>query len=423
LSNSVATFTPAMVGNLIHLTSGSGATAGWYTVTGYTDSKDVNVNTSPGTGNTWTAYIGGALAAFDNINSASAGLGYVAGNTIWLTGSTSYSTTTVTTAVSGTLALPFAIRGYKNWRGDAHIARPNANGVLPTTNMFTMSFTTGTITEPNDWWVDGIYFTSTRSTASGFSWGGTDTKITNCTFTNSGANQNTLIFNAGGYHLLENCDVLSTNSGASSTSGGLWLNASGTSIVRGCRIVVSSTSTGAYGIGTGSSEIGIVEKTQIIGAGYGEGVYHGSTAGWTYLDDDTISNWTDGVAIVASTTHIIPVIGCMITETTDAAFLIGTSDSVLSINNRFNHNGTNGITASATSGGWVGSLNIGQYNQNGVLLSTQPGTAFSDYNSSSDLRLVSGSPAVGANYPPPSSIGANQASAASAGVSCSGTSQ
>src|SRR5574343_865687 len=59
-----ATFTSAMVGNCLHLVSGTNGTAGWYEITEYVDANNVTLdrNCSTGAMTNGVFYVGGALS-------------------------------------------------------------------------------------------------------------------------------------------------------------------------------------------------------------------------------------------------------------------------------------------------------------------------------------------------------------------------
>ncbi len=84
-SDASAPFTAAMVGNAIYIASGTGFTAGWYFVTGYTSATAVTLDSSPGTGSAAVWKLGGAWAD-PVINFSSAGP-LVPGNTVYVLGS------------------------------------------------------------------------------------------------------------------------------------------------------------------------------------------------------------------------------------------------------------------------------------------------------------------------------------------------
>lgn len=84
-SDAAAVFTAAMVGNAIRITSGSGFTAGWYFVVGYTSATAITLDRSPGTGSAAVWKLGGGWADFWTNCTSSGPL--VPGNTVYILGS------------------------------------------------------------------------------------------------------------------------------------------------------------------------------------------------------------------------------------------------------------------------------------------------------------------------------------------------
>jgi hypothetical protein len=91
LTSATGGFTAAMIGNAIRISAGTGATVGYYFITGHTDTNTVTVDRSPGTGTGWTARVGGAAANPETapliINGNATGNKMVAGNTVYIRGS------------------------------------------------------------------------------------------------------------------------------------------------------------------------------------------------------------------------------------------------------------------------------------------------------------------------------------------------
>lgn len=115
LTSATASFTSAIVGNIIYL-SGSGITTGWYDVITYTNGTTVILDRSPGTGTGLTMNIGGALAtieqAYINANTVSGG-----GNFIYVKATASYTITSSLT-LQGQNDFPLFFIGYTTTRGD-----------------------------------------------------------------------------------------------------------------------------------------------------------------------------------------------------------------------------------------------------------------------------------------------------------------
>jgi hypothetical protein len=116
ITSLTASFTAAIVGNVIYLT-GTGITTGWYQVISFTNSTTIVLDQSPGTGTGLTMNIGGALltvsAAFANAQAIAASSALL----IYVKATGAY---TVTSALSPTQSNtgPITIIGYTSTRGD-----------------------------------------------------------------------------------------------------------------------------------------------------------------------------------------------------------------------------------------------------------------------------------------------------------------
>ena len=113
ITSATASFTSAIVGNIIYLT-GTGVTTGWYQVVTFTNSTTIVLDSSPGTFTLATMNIGGAMATV----SAAVAAG-VLSNTFWIRGSS--GAYTATSALSLTFLNsngPMIFNGYGTTRGD-----------------------------------------------------------------------------------------------------------------------------------------------------------------------------------------------------------------------------------------------------------------------------------------------------------------
>jgi hypothetical protein len=116
VSSASHNFVAADVGNLIHITAGTGFTVGYYQIVSVS-ANQATLDRSPGTaGVSGTYYVGGAMATVSNAASIA-----VPSNTIYVKASGTY---TVTTALTITLnsasspGNPLSIIGYTSTRGD-----------------------------------------------------------------------------------------------------------------------------------------------------------------------------------------------------------------------------------------------------------------------------------------------------------------
>lgn len=152
-----------MVGNILHVISGTNFTAGWFEITSVVVGVSITVGTnnagtavSTGVGATGVINIGGALslgstddAVFEN---------GTPGSTFWIKGGTSITYTlggTISIAAAGTVSLPIRITGYNSTRGD-----DPAGSTRPTFDCGLVRFTMGAA-----WNITSIIFTSSVATS------------------------------------------------------------------------------------------------------------------------------------------------------------------------------------------------------------------------------------------------------------------
>jgi len=113
-------FTSAMVGNLLRISSGTGATTGYYVVTTYVDTNTITVDRVSGTYTAGVGRVGGGAATLGRVlaNGNATGDKVVAGNVIYVRGAGSdapsaadYTYTASITPVTGTLGSMIKIIG------------------------------------------------------------------------------------------------------------------------------------------------------------------------------------------------------------------------------------------------------------------------------------------------------------------------
>lgn len=116
-----ATFTPVMVGNLLHQTAGTGATVGWYEIVSYTNATTIVLDRVSGTTVNGTYYVGGAMSLNSTLDddlfetavtsTADAARFFMKNGTFALGETTSI-------AASGNTRFMPSIEGYNTLRGD-----------------------------------------------------------------------------------------------------------------------------------------------------------------------------------------------------------------------------------------------------------------------------------------------------------------
>jgi len=151
LATATGGFTPNMVGNGIHLVSGTNFTAGWYEITTYTDGTHVVLDRTPtagGAGSLGNGYIGGAfnigtVGMDDNFFEAVS-----AGTTCYIKSGTYTPAEVIGVATTSPAFNPARIIGYTAVQGDDcdGTARPKfllaANSILLTSWVKNMQFET-----------------------------------------------------------------------------------------------------------------------------------------------------------------------------------------------------------------------------------------------------------------------------------------
>jgi hypothetical protein len=157
ITSAAASFTSAIVGNVIYLQGGTGSlAAGWYEVASCTNATTVVVDRTVATGTGITLVIGGCFASLGGCGKA----GPVAANKVWVkTGA--YTITSASTNVAGGCYTNASatVEGYQTTRGDLG-TRPvfTASGI---TN-FTLIASTGANATFRNLSVDGASATGSR---------------------------------------------------------------------------------------------------------------------------------------------------------------------------------------------------------------------------------------------------------------------
>lgn len=306
-------------------------------------------------------------------------------------GTYAMGTTTLSATNAGSAGKPIILRGYSSTIGDGNQGRTNGNGALITTNMPTITFTSGKMYPNKAYWVaESLNLSASGSTTYVLA---LSTAI-NCNVVNS-----TNISSAQGTSVnrLVDCDVSCT--GASSSSAVVGSNPL---IVIGCRI----TAPGGNGIKTASNYF--VAHSVIYDCVYGmtftstsmQGVVLNCTA-WA-IDNSFFTGPND-----SGYTQYPVVVNCHITDNGTACdnLYYGTSDiPILRYNNRTRDN----TNPDRGFGDWP------IWNA----VTTDSGDASTDYENAAggDFRLKSTAAGKGAGWPPYYDIGALQRQEATGGA-------
>jgi hypothetical protein len=394
-----------MVGNIAHVVSGTNFAAGFYEITsvsvGVSVTCDANVCT--GIGASGVINIGGALATIGKIGSASANQGAVAGNLLCVkSGSYSLTTTVETFAATGTTTSPIRICGYASTRptisthGDGYLGRTNGNGSLITTNMPSITYTTGRCDVTGSFiLVEALKFTGATNGAATAVLKfvtGNNRVAKRCSITNTSTSANTV-----GVMLLSTNDFLIDSdvslTGASGATSAV--NVQSSSKVIGCRI----TGGPAAGIQiTVNSAPFILFNT--IFSSTGNGIASTTTGSVIMAVGNTIvAGGADGINIATGSTFLQCFVNNMITDNTgDGIDMVSTSNAAFVSNNRFRDNANTYNNA----GDWITSTKYDDVTS-GAGTSDYVNAAGNDYN------LKWSSPGRGAGSPLYADIGALQA--------------
>lgn len=300
LTSATGGFTTAMVDNILQISGGT-LNAGFYRIVTRTDTNNVVLDRSPGTGSGSTVKVGGALATpLKAINTAMIG-----SNTVWIKNGT-YTVGTTLTPPSGASGSPSRILGYNATRGDLDAVTTFTN--FPTLQASAAIFV---ITGSNPWllfrglildcngtgtrgadlsanysWIDNCK--AMKFTQFGLTANGANCKITRCWGTQSGTGA-TAAFYLNGISLLYGC-VASDNA-----------NGRGVQVGSGDVVNCVASANGSYGfLGEGNSAtfLNCVAYNNTLdgfslGAGNNSGVFNSIAVDNGGYGINASTTWTD----------------------------------------------------------------------------------------------------------------------------------
>lgn len=404
LTSVAALFTPVMVGNAFHLnTAGTGSfgIVGWYEIVSYNSTSSVETDITTNNGTALAAgqgRVGGGLLSLGAIGSATARLGAVAGNVLFLTGT--FSPGADTFSCAGTATNPIQVMGYGTIRGDGYLGRTATTGKL----LITTNFPTYTYTATNRLNASGATFTIFETMNIAVAGAGvsnyaatiaTDAVMARCVITNPSTNTAAGGISMSSRGIVHNCDVLMTGASGGATAAGI-------SAVTATRVTANyirmsqSSSAGPAILQTAS---GIAAFNTIIGNGGTVGIYVSNTAGVPAILYNTIVGFVDGVGVITGTTGMQFIVGNMLTDNTSNAINFADAGAAGFIAN----NRRRDVTTITNGTNWVLATSFSE-------VTTDTGGPETDYvdSSNQDYRLIVGSPATSAAFPASASMGSRQ---------------
>lgn len=298
LTSATGGFTSAMVGNAINITSGSGATVGYYFITARTDTNTVTIDRSPGTFTGGVGRVGGAAGGSTGVNpfaiatvNRASGNRAVPGNTVYVGGSGSDSPGSADYAWTGTSEGT----GWDGWSffagntTDGHIRFVGENGRPRISGSGLMVYYTSYTTIRN------FYLTASSNSNGNLG----ILNISNAHIDNVHIDTNSksgvigVLANAGCH--ISHCEIWSGSTTPSVSSGAHGISISDYGVtVAGCRI----HHMGEFGINNvgGMSHI----SGNLIYSNKSHGVYHYNSSNWLWgstLNRNTIDgNGGDGIS-------------------------------------------------------------------------------------------------------------------------------
>lgn len=205
MTSASALFTPAMVGNVIHITTtGSGyCSIGYYEIIAYASSSSVTTDRTTNSGTpcaTGTGRVGGAIS----LGTATANLTDTiffgtpaASSTIYMSGSFTLTTSGIGAGTAGAAQAPTSVIGYGIYRGDSVLAAVNTS-----TSGFALAA---------NWDVYNLAVANAGSSTSAVLTPGTAGKVVNCKIvqTATAAGRIAVSLGGSGGNFIENSEIIS----------------------------------------------------------------------------------------------------------------------------------------------------------------------------------------------------------------------
>ena len=300
ITSVTASFTAAIVGNIIYL-SGTGVTTGWYQVVTFTNSTTIILDRSPGTFTGATMNIGGALATIATaFNSAQ---GAVACNTWYIKNTGNLTVTAALQPGFSNNPTPMSFIGYGSSRSDG----VKATWTTSTNSVNLINFLSGA----NNYIFQNLNLTSTAgSPGDGITNNNTiiyDVSLVNCKISGWSHGIN------GDYSLVEYFDnlILDSCEVSSCTATGV-VNSSATLLINS--YFHGNTSHGFYFNSTASgreSKLTAIRCVFYNNGGAGVSAPYGSVTFVSLINCDFVSNTGDGFTFVTGFNFPVVVQNCI----------------------------------------------------------------------------------------------------------------
>lgn len=318
-----------------------------------------------------------------------------AGNRYNYKGSVSRTTSSDTITGDGTSTSPIIIRGYATTIGDGFQGRSSGNGALVTTNMPTVTYTTGRLIASAADWVIYESLNISGAPSNAVVTLGTMGACKSCVITNSSTNAAAVGISANSNSIILDNDV--TLSGASGGSAAISVASTD------ARIIANRIKGGpAIGISIGFRSAAI---DNLIYACAGVGIAITATGATSVIYGNTIVGGSgDGIDVVTGTTVLQCIVNNCITDNGGYGIDgVSAGNAIFAAYQRTRDN-TSGADNLATD--WLAATKYGQ-------VTTDTGGPETDYTNSGsfDYTLITTSPAFRAGWWSYRNIGAYQSNA------------
>jgi hypothetical protein len=309
-------------------------------------------------------------------------LGTSAGLRYNVSGAIARTTTADAITGGGSATSPVIIRGYSGTTtGDGRQGRTNGNGALVTTNMPSLTYTTGSLAVSGSWViVESLNITGAPSGALLSS--GADGSVVGCVINNSSTNAAAIGLTTGGLRatIFDNDVTLSGGSGGTAAI----------SAPNSPRLVCNRVKGGSADcIQVITSGVPLIQRNVIFRGVNGIKTFVTSIS--PFISDNTIANCTgDGINFITGGTNLQFVFGNLITDNGGYGINgVAAANAIWSGYNRLDRN-TSGATNLATD-----SLAATSYGQN----TTSTAQAAEYVNAAGDdYRLVASAPGIGLGW-------------------------